>query len=59
MFEIFARHWQLHILLKERKIRMCVFLYDVKGNSNHSVILKKERLSFYGPLYSYPMVTLV
>ena len=34
------------ITSKERKIRMCVFLYDVKVNSNHDIRLK-ARISFF------------
>ena len=42
----------------ERKIRMRVFLYDVKVNSNHGIRLK-SRMSLYGPLYSYVMIKLI
>ena len=46
------------ITLRESKIQMCAFLYDVKVNSNH-VIRLKTRMSLYDPLYSYVMLKLI
>ena len=43
---------------RERKIRMRVFLYDAKVNSNHGIRLK-ARMSLYDPLYSYAMLKLI
>ena len=37
------------ITSKERKIRMCVFLYDVKVNSNYGIRLKTGISSFMRP----------
>ena len=43
---------------RERKIRICVFLRALKGNSNHGIRLK-TRMSLYGPLHSYVMLKLI
>ena len=43
-------NWKNVITSRETKIRMCVFLYDVKVNSNHGITLKARMSFFIRPL---------
>ena len=50
---LFDRKWRIKekinvITSRERKIRMCVFLYDVKVNSNHG--FKDKNIFIWSPL---------
>ena len=47
---LFNCKWKTNVLTsKERKIRMCVFLYNVKVNSNHNV--KGKNIFIWSPLF--------